>query len=189
MRYIKPFLLISLFVNSSLLAQPQVKTEFRLKLKERDNLIGTTFGLWMRGGSPILGANYEREVKQMGIGAGGVGAILRFWSYLEKYSYAEVTYSNTFIGIQGNYNLNKIARGNFVPFAGLALGYNFISDRYRKYDETSIIAYDKTYKSGFLLYAQAGMRYFINSRVAAGFRLGLGSRDFSILELGLDIRL
>lgn len=189
MKILKFLILLIFAANLSLNGQSQLKEKSHLLLKEKNNLIGTSFGFWMHGSTPILGANYEREFKQVGAGVIGLGAIIRFWSYLEKYSYAEVTYNNTFLGAQANYNVNKVGIGNFVPFAGLVAGYNFIGDRYRRYDENSIIAYDKTYKSGFLIWAQAGMRYFINPKLAASLRLGLGNLDFSSLELGIDIKL
>lgn len=189
MKILKFLIFIVFAANLSLIAQTQLKEKSPLLLKEKNNLIGTSFGFWMHGSSPILGANYEREFKQIGAGVVGVGAIIRFWSYIEKYSYAEVNYNNTFLGAQANYNLNKAGIGNFIPFAGLVTGYNFISDKYRSYDDNSLIAYDKTYKSGFLIWAQAGMRYFINPKLAASLRLGLGNLDFSSLELGIDIKL
>lgn len=189
MNTLKNAILLIFFTNISLFSQIPSKNTNHIFLKERNNLIGTTFGFWMHGSNAILGLNYEREFKQKGIGIIGLGAIMRFWSYNEEYSFAEVTYKNTFIGLQANYNLNKLGIGNFVPLAGLALGYNFISDKYRKFDENSIIAYDKTYKSGFLFWAQAGMRYFINSKLAGSFRLGFGNNDFSSFELGIDIKI
>ncbi len=121
MKILKFLIFIVFVTNLSLIAQTQLKQKSPLLLKEKNNLIGTSFGFWMHGGSPILGANYEREFKQIGVGVIGAGAVIRFWSYLEKYSYAEVTYNNTFLGAQANYNVNKVGIGNFVPFWAIIL--------------------------------------------------------------------
>jgi hypothetical protein len=158
-------------------------------LKAKDHLIGTSLGLWMHSSSAILGVNYEKQLGQLGGGTAGLGLVLRVWSYLEKYSSAEVSYSNTFLGAQGNYNLFRVTNADFIPFGGMVFGYNFISDRYKRYDDISVIAYDKTYKSGILYWVQAGMRYFMHPKVAGSLRLAVGNHDFSVLELGVDIKL
>jgi len=144
------------------------------QLKEKDNLMGGTLGFWAKYNSPTLGFNYENEVTQAGIGAIGVGVILRYSNFPDDNSQR---YSNTFIGGQANYNFNQIESGKFVPFLGLVLGFYSSSPNGNSQKQ-----------NGLWAWAQTGARYFFSNAVAGVLRFGLGNVNFNALELGLDFK-
>lgn len=144
------------------------------QLKEHDNLMGGTLGFWARNSSPTYGFNYENQVTQAGIGAIGLGVVLRYSNFTNDHP---EKFSNTFIGGQGNYNFNQIGTGKFVPFVGLVLGFFSSSPNGNTLKE-----------SGLWTYGQAGMRYFFSPAVAGVVRFGLGNFNFNALELGVDFK-
>jgi hypothetical protein len=83
-------------------------------------------------------------------------------------------------------NFNRISDRKFVPFVGLVLGYNNISN---SYISKSGNFYTASYNSGLWLWGQGGMRYFFSSKVAGVLRIGLGNFNFNVIEFGVDFKL
>jgi len=160
------------------------------QLKEGNHLLGATLGFSSKSSNIILGANYEYELPQSGIGLFCLGAVSRYWTYSEEIlnNSGKLKYTNFTIGGQANYNFNQIAGGSFVPFVGLVLGYNNVSSKYTAYNNNALIGYDQTYKSGLFIWGQAGLRYFFSPKAAGVMRLGLGNFDLSTVEIGFDYK-
>jgi len=160
------------------------------QLKEGNHLLGATLGFSSKSSNIILGANYEYELPQAGIGIFGIGAISRYWTYSEEIlnNKGKLKYTNFTLGGQLNYNFNLISGGKFVPFVGLVLGYNNVSSKYTSYDNSALIGYDQTYKSGLFMWGQAGFRLFFSPKAAGVIRLGLGNFDLSTIEAGFDYK-
>ena len=160
------------------------------QLKNENHLLGGTLGFSSKNSHVILGANYEYQLPQSGVGLFGAGAMVRHWSFSEKLNdnIGQFDYSNTALGGQLNYNFNRIGTGVFIPFVGVVLGYNHVSTKYTSYNGVDLIGVDQTYKSGIFMWGQGGMRYFFNKNFAGSLRLGLGNFDLSTVEFGLDYR-
>jgi len=175
-----PALILLLLITSSLNAQ----------LKDGDNLLGFTLGFWPKGNAPTLGANFESQLTQAGIGTISLGGVFRYYWYTVNYSNGDSRrYAFTTFGVQSNYNFNEIGDGKFVPFFGLVVGYNNVSHTYTDVTKSGVYVSDISYTSGAWLWAQTGFRYFFSPRVAGAVRLGLGNFDFNALELGVDFKL
>lgn len=144
------------------------------QLKEKDNLLGGTLGLWAYNEVPAFGFNYENQITQAGIGSFGLGAIMRFSNYTPN---DRGKISNLFIGGQGNYNFNQIGSGKFVPFVGLVVGF---------YSSTP--DGNDAKESGLWTWGQAGSRYFFTPNIAGVARFGLGNFHFNTLEVGMDFK-
>lgn len=153
-------------------------------------MLGGSLGFSSYNSNVILGANYEFQLPQTGVGLFAVGGMTRYWSFSEKINdnNAQIDYSNFAIGSQINYNFNQIGTGKFIPFVGVVVGYNNVSTKYTSYNGKDLIGYDQKYKSGLFLWGQGGMRYFFNKKFAGAVRLGLGNFDLSTVEFGLDYR-
>jgi hypothetical protein len=160
------------------------------QLKKDFHVLGFSLGLSSYNSNVILGANYEYQLPQTGVGLFAVGGLTRLWSFTDKIldNTAEIKYSNIAVGAQLNYNFNHIGPGRFIPFVGIVLGYNNVSTKYTSYNGKDLIGYDQKYKSGVFLWGQGGMRYFFNKKFAGAVRLGLGNFDLSTIEFGLDYR-
>ena len=162
------------------------------QLKDGDNLLGFSIGLGLYpdGRGPTFGANFESQLTQVGIGTLSLGGVFRYYSFTVLYSNGDsrrVTF--TTFGVQSNYNFNEIGNGKFVPFVGLVVGYNNISDTYTDVRKSGIIVYDFRHHSGAWLWGQAGFRYFFSPSVAGAVRLGFGNFEFNALEIGVDFKL
>lgn len=162
------------------------------QLKDGDHLLGFTvgLGLYPDGRGPTFGANFESQLTQAGIGTLSLGGVFRYYSFSVLYGNGDsrrVTY--TTFGVQSNYNFNEIGNGKFVPFVGLVVGYNNVSQTYTDVRRDGIVVYDFGYQSGAWLWGQAGFRYFFTPAVAGAVRLGFGNFQFNALELGIDFKL
>jgi hypothetical protein len=160
------------------------------QLKNDNHLIGGSLGFSSYNSNAILGANYEYQLPQSGVGILAVGGMGRYWNFSEKIidNTAQIEYTNLAVGSQLNYNFNQIGKGTFIPFVGIVVGYNNVSTKYTSYNGKDLIGYDQKYKSGIFLWGQGGMRYFFNKKFAGSVRLGLGNFDLSTVEFGLDYR-
>jgi hypothetical protein len=159
------------------------------QLKERDNLLGASIGFWGKGQVPMFGVNFENQVTQAGVGTLGLGGLARIYSYSQGYSNGDSwKYTFTSLGFQANYNFNQISDGSFVPFIGLVLGYNNVSNTYTNVTNNGVYVSESGYSSGAWAWGQLGMRYFFSPRVAGSVRAGFGNNDFSTIELGLDFK-
>jgi hypothetical protein len=156
------------------------------QLKYSDHLAGGSIGFSNKTTTPILGANWEYQLPQAGLGMFAVGFLGRYWGATDRFATGDVQSSVVALGLQINYNFNLIGSGKFVPFVGMVFGYRNATTKYKAYNNTSVIAYDQQFKTGFLLWAQTGFRYLLSRQVAGSVRLGLGNLDFSTVEIGLD---
>jgi hypothetical protein len=159
------------------------------QLQERDNLLGATIGFWAPKSSPTFGVNYEYQITQAGPGTISLGGIFRYWAWTHDYNNGDSRkYSFSTFGVQSNYNFNQIGDGKFVPFLGLVIGYNSITQTFTDVSHNVINETDITYTSGAWLWGQAGMRYFFSNNVAGAVRLNLGNNDYYTIELGVDFK-
>jgi hypothetical protein len=157
------------------------------QLKEKDNLLGPSLGFWPSGSAPTFGLNYEYQISQVEIGTISLGGVFRYTTFRHDYPDNDYYDYNFYtFGFQSNYNFNQIGDGKFVPFVGLVLGYNSVSE---SYVNSNGYIYTSGYNSGLWLWIQFGMRYFFSPRVAGSVRFGLGSFNFNTIELGVDFKL
>ncbi len=164
----------------------------KAQLREGDNLLGASIGLWTTGNTPVFGVSFESNVAGYESGAIGIGGLFRFRGFSENYNNGDSrSYNFTSLGFQTNYNFNKISDGKFVPYLGLTLGYNNVSNTYTNVNHNGVIVQQQsnTYNSGVWVWGQVGARYFFSNKVAGNVRLGIGNNDFYPLELGVDFKL
>jgi hypothetical protein len=160
------------------------------QLKEGDNLLGISFGFWPVNNSPIVGANFESQISQAGIGTVGLGGLFRYYTHGVTYFNGDSrSYNFSSFGVQANYNFNQIGDGRFVPSLGIVLGYNSVNTTYTDVRGNAVFISDVTYTSGAWLWGQAGFRYFFSNRVAGAVKAGFGNNNFNTLELGIDFKL
>jgi len=158
------------------------------QLKEGDGLLGPSLGFWTAPNAPTFGLNYESQLTQLGdVATLSLGGVFRYTSFRDYYYTSDYPNTNYItLGLQSNLNFNQIGDGKFVPFVGLVLGYNSISN-------SNVTpggrVYTTTYNSGMWIWGQAGMRYFFSPRVAGALRIGAGNFNFNVIELGLDFKL
>lgn len=158
------------------------------QVKQGDNFLGASIGLWTKGNTPVLGASFESMVAGSQTGTIGIGGLFRYRGYNEVYNNGNSRdYNFSSLGFQANYNFTSIGSGEFVPYLGLTLGYNNISNTYS--NRNNGVIDNDSYNSGVWVWGQLGARYFFSSKVAGTFRLGIGNDDFYPLELGVDFKL
>lgn len=158
------------------------------QLREKDQLLGPTIGLWTSPSEPTFGFNYEAQLSQVGDAALiSLGGIFRYAKFRDSYppssSFNEYTY--TTFGLQSNLNFNRISDGKFVPFIGMVIGYNSVS---ASHINRNVTVSSTNYTSGAWIWGQAGMRYFFNPSVAGVLRIGAGNFNFNSIELGVDFK-
>ncbi len=158
------------------------------QLKYRSQMIGGSIGISSSKTTSMLGVNYEYQLPQAELGTFGIGGLARYWSSTDNIGSSELHSTVVTVASQINYNFNLIGNGKFVPFAGIAFGYRYVTTKYTSYGNNSIIGYDQQYKNGFLLWGQGGFRFFFTKKIAGSFRFGLSNLDFSTVELGVDYK-
>ena len=158
------------------------------QVKVGDSFLGASIGLWTKGNTPVIGASFESIVAGSGSGAFGIGGLFRYHGYNETYNNGSSRdYNFSSLGFQANYNFTDIGSGEFVPYLGLTLGYNNVSNTY--VNRNNAVMVNDSYSSGLWIWGQLGARYFFSSKVAGTFRIGVGNNDFYPLELGVDFKL
>ncbi len=158
------------------------------QLKEGDNILGPSFGLYTSPNVPTFGLNYEHQVTRLdNFATLGLGGVIRYTTFRDNFPFADYNdYNYLTLGFQSNLNFNTIGDGSFIPFVGLVLGYNNVSN---SYVSNSGRVYTSNYSSGLWIWGQAGFRYFFSPKVAGGIRIGAGNFNFNDLELSLDFKL
>ncbi len=158
------------------------------QLREGDNILGPSIGLYTSPGTPTFGVNFENQITSLGdVAVLGLGGVLRYTSWKDNYPYADYNnYNYLTLGVQANFNFNNIGEGKFVPFAGAVLGYNNVNN---SYVSNRGVVYTSSYTSGLWLWGQAGFRYFFSRNFAGGVRIGAGNFNFNALELLFDFKL
>jgi hypothetical protein len=170
------------------LAQIIISSLAYSQLREGDNLLGGSIGLYTTPGVPTFGLNYENQVTRLGdVASLGLGAVLRYTTWRDNFPYSDYNdYNYLTIGGQVNVNFNDIGEGKFVPFVGAVLGYNNVNN---SYVSNRGVVYTSNYSSGLWLWGQAGFRYFFSPKFAGGIRIGAGNFNFNTLELSFDFKL
>jgi hypothetical protein len=158
------------------------------QLQQGNQMLGGSLGFSGSKTTAMIGANYEYQLPQAELGTFGVGFMGRYWLSSDNIANSVVNSTVVTLASQINYNFNTIGNGKFVPFAGIAFGYRYVTTKYTSYDGYSLTAYDQQYKNGFLLWGQGGFRYFFSRKVAGSLRFGLSNLDFSTIEFGIDYK-
>jgi hypothetical protein len=164
----------------------------RAQMVKGDQALGPSVGLYFNASNPILGANYEYFMNtNVGEGILGLGGVFRYWTWNEGvsglgYSW-EWSYTDVMIGAQGNYHFKIGTDDRLDPWAGLILAYDAGSVSYKG---PSGYPFQSTPShGGLVLGANGGMRYWFTPTIAGTARLGVGSRSFSALDIGVDFKL
>ena len=149
---------------------------------------GPSLGFSFLGSTVQLGINHEYGINlkndnQEIIGKFGIGGIFRAWSYTEDFPEVEWSYSNILFGFQSNYHF-KLKNEKLDPWAGLFIAYDFKEVNKEILVEGADISNSE--KGGLCVGAQAGMRYWLNTKMAFSVRLGIATLNYSALDLGFD---
>ena len=152
------------------------------QLTKGKSYLGPAVGLGFDNSTLTLGANYEYAIDK-NIAVGGVFR-LNTWS--EDFLFWEASYTNIFIGAQGNYHFDGLIKDTkWDPYAGLVLGFNSYSSSV-SYKTGSSSGYSDGGSGGLFFSAHATMRYWVNPGLGVQARLEFGSQSSSNLMLGVD---
>ncbi|MBK7105752.1 MAG: autotransporter domain-containing protein [Ignavibacteriae bacterium] len=149
---------------------------------------GPSLGFSFLGSTVQLGINHEYGIdldntENSKIGKLGIGGIFRSWSYSEIFPEVEWNYTNILFGFQTNYHF-KLKNERFDPWAGLIIAYDFNDVNKQILVENANVS--EVDKGGLWFGAQAGMRYWLNTKMAFNIRIGFGTLSYSALDLGID---
>ena len=146
---------------------------------------GPSIGLSFLGSAFQFGGNYEYALNVKNFGNIGIGGIFRYWGYSDAYYAGELSYTNIFIGVQGNYHFVIEGNDQLDPYGGLVLAYDGGSVSY----SGPAGNYATPSQGGVWLGFQGGIRYFINPDLALTGRVGFGTLSYGALEIGIDFKL
>jgi hypothetical protein len=150
-----------------------------------NHYVGPSIGLSFLGSTFQIGGNYEYALNVENFGKIGVGGIFRYWGYSDAFNTGKLSYTNIFIGAQGNYHFEIKGNDQLDPYAGLVLAYDGGSVSY----SGPAGNYATPSQGGVWLGFQGGIRYFINPNLAITGRVGFGTLSYGALELGVDFKL
>ncbi len=168
-------IIVFLFFQSPLKAQYTVDNHY----------VGPSIGLSFLGSTFQIGGNYEYALNVENFGKIGIGGIFRYWGYSDAYYNGNLSYTNIFIGAQGNYHFEIKGNDQLDPYAGLVLAYDGGSVSY----SGPAGNYATPSQGGLWLGFQGGIRYFINPNLALTARVGFGTLSYGALEVGVDFKL
>jgi hypothetical protein len=140
---------------------------------------GATVGLGGIGGAFAIGGRFERAIKalpELNNGILGFQLSADWYRYDQRFLTADYDFTYLPIGATANYHFG-VTNKKFDPFVGLGLGYVIVSS---SYDGVGNVDASGAYFAGRL-----GLRYFVNSSMAAYVDTGVGS---SALNVGLTFR-
>jgi hypothetical protein len=149
--------------------------------------IGSTLysGTGYSGAVPPLFINFEYGLQELGPGILGLGGYFGISSYKWEQSFTGTTYgwryTNTIIGVRGNYHYNLAE--SLDTYGGLMLGYNIVNAKATG-DWPFGITGSAT-GSGFAWSIYIGGRYYFNESIAAMVELGYG---IAWLQLGVSYK-
>ncbi len=184
----KASILFALLIISGTAVFAQHKSKEYMPLQYSDRLAGGTLGFTDNSAGIMLGANFEYQLPQAGVGMFSVGFLGRYWRAADQTPKGDIHSSIFAVGTQINYNFNQITNGRFIPFVGIVLGYRNVTTKYTAFGNNSLIGYDQHYSTGFMMWGQGGFRYFMSRKTAATVRFAFGSQNFSNIEAGLDFK-
>ena len=165
-----------------LLCQSPLKAQYTVD----SHYAGPSIGLSFLGSTFQIGGNYEYALNVKNFGNIGVGGIFRYWGYSDAFYYgSKWSYTNIFIGAQGNYHFEIKGNPQLDPYAGLVLAYDGGSVSY----SGPAGNYATPSQGGVWLGFQGGIRYFINPNLAVTGRVGFGTLSYGALEVGVDFKL
>jgi hypothetical protein len=168
-------IIIGLLFQSPLKAQYTVDSHY----------VGPSIGLSFLGSTFQIGGNYEYAMNVENFGKIGVGGIFRYWGYSDAFDAGKLSYTNIFIGVQGNYHFVIKGNDRLDPYGGLVLAYDGGSVSYSGQKKS----YATPSQGGVWLGFQGGIRYFINPNLAITGRVGFGTLSYGALEVGVDFKL
>ncbi len=153
-------------------------------------ILGPSAGFSFLGSTIQVGINHESGVliRDLGIdepGKLGVGGIFRYWSYSEIFPNVEWNYTDILLGLQINYHFSMLNE-NVDPWFGFIVAYDFGFSK-SKIKIDSFPVGEESY-AGLWVGANAGMRYWVTDNMAFSIRIGLGTRGYGALDLGLDYK-
>ncbi len=135
--------------------------------------IGPTIGLGGIGDAGIaFGGRFERGIKalpDLGNGVLGIEASVDIWRYDVPYTGGQYDWRYTNIGVTANYHFQVKSNPKVDPFLGLGLGNSSVST-----DFTG------GYSSGIYFIGRAGIRYFMNPRLALYADAGAGASTLNV---------
>lgn len=138
--------------------------------------IGATIGLGNVGGAIALGGRFERAIKKLpdlGDGVLGFGVSVDYWDYDQRFQ--AIDYGLTYIAFGGTANYHfKVENTKIDPFLGVGLGFSSVSS-----DLASA-------SSGLYFIGRAGIRYFLNDKMAFYADAGAGAAS---INAGLTFRM
>lgn len=136
--------------------------------------IGPTIGVGGIGSAGIaLGGRFERALRRVpGLGNGTIGIQASFdmWSYDDRFVGVDYDFRYINVGVTANYHFALESHPRIDPFLGLGLGNSTVST-----DWTG------SHSSGIYFIGRAGVRYFLQPRLALYADAGAGA---SALNLG-----
>jgi hypothetical protein len=147
------------------------------------SFIGPRLGIGVHGSGVAFGAGYEYGVTDVI----SVGGLLDYYSWSTNgWGTWGGKYTYTIVGAQGNYHFGKALKweSKLDPFAGLVLGYEHVSWSWDK--NPGVFRGWSASDSGIVLGAQAGIRYFVQPKLALYGQVGFG---ITYLKVGVDFKI
>ncbi|MBL8958689.1 MAG: hypothetical protein JNJ98_02465 [Gemmatimonadetes bacterium] len=136
--------------------------------------IGATVGLGNVGGALAIGGRFEKAIKKLpDLGDGTLGFQLGvdYWNYNERF--VAIDYDFRYIAFSGTANYHfKVENKKIDPFLGAGLGLSSVST-----DFTGSAS------SGLYFIGRAGIRYFLNEKMA--FYADAGASGAATINVGL----
>ncbi len=157
---------------------------------ETNNIAGPMIGYSLKSKALSYGINYEYAYLQIKSGIFTAGWLGKYSSKNEDAfeSSAKVKTQNISLGLQSNFNFNRLEPASIIPFIGLVIGYNYAVTEYNFNNGGNDPLFPDTKKHSLYIFGQAGIRFFLSERTAFTLRGGTGNIDKSMLEAGIDFK-
>lgn len=135
--------------------------------------IGPTVGFGGIGGAGLaFGGRFERAIKalpDLGDGVLGIEASIDYWSYEDRFASLDYDFRYISIGVTANYHFQVKSNPKVDPFLGVGLGNSSVSTDYTG-----------SYGSGIYFIGRAGVRYFLQPRLALYADAGAGASTLNV---------
>ena len=155
--------------------------------------IGGTYGWWGPGYSstPNLVISYENGISgngKVGPGTISLGGLLSYKDISNtsnnpnNYYYYKQNWSYLILGLRAAYHWNFTGNAKFDPYAGIMIGYNFVS-----YSSSSNDPFwnNPSYDSYTAISLFLGCRYYVTKSIGLWAELGYG---YTNLSLGVNFK-
>lgn len=134
--------------------------------------VGATIGVGgISTAGLAFGGRFEKAIKpleEIGDGTLGIQLSVDWWNYSETFIGSDYDFTYIPIGLTANYHF-QTEQKKIDPFVGLGLGYSIVST-----------SYTGTFSTGLYVIAKAGVRYFLNSKMAVYGDIGAGAATLNI---------